>query len=604
MTMLLTRMRGWIFALIATRARPRAEEDEALCDELAAHLAEMGPHAAGSTTRVSPGTERLLTKARLIERRQFAGLVPALSDGIVGSSASQLRAGAAGDAVRRSTEHRARTQQHADEHRARRPQVPPVVNRVGGHPAARAVIAALCVTIEMIISAPAFEVLSRGTLILGWFAMHDVLALLLGLITFAAAEVAAECFLTWLQGHGSGRSALQRLGRLTRRAEQPAAGIRPAPTAGGARGRYQHAAGVASVLIAASMIALLGWFISVREDNVRAAALIASGSGSGQAPALPGLPVAPAATAGTAGPIAGLGGPATRAPATVPGAITPGPAPPSAANEGQLGPIGGLSIIAFVLAFIAAALGGATHEYTVWSRASRKLRKEVRAAEKAGEELQRRSAAMASQTPAGSARYDLAARHAVSVADECLQRARNWESRVRELYPVYCRRNGTRPVALAFTPLPPLAAEVERLLSPILPDGRQAGGYGFGTSAPTDAITPAAGTLGVAADGASTAEPHDSPSGAAHGDDVNAAPPASEEHAPPPTQAPAGPGRPGADDVLGSLADAIGRMRTASTGDRLAIGPRLRPRRRRRPRPMSDSPPPPVSTPPPTKDTR
>jgi len=108
---------------------------------------------------------------------------------------------------------------------------------------------------------------------------------------------------------------------------------------------------------------------------------------------------------------------------------------------------------------------------------------------------ERGRAAVAARTPLGSVGYDTAARQAVGVIESYLQLATAWEALVRRRYLVHCRRNGTEPVTLTFPALPSLPEETERLLTPPVPDGRQAGGFGFGTlpvKPAGDSVAPAA----------------------------------------------------------------------------------------------------------------
>jgi hypothetical protein len=498
--------------------RRRGDGGDAMCNELARNLAEMGPTAAGTPAEPSPGTGQLLARARRRSRREFERLIPTISQGITDSSDPQLAVGAANAATERQRAEFARVQEQVDAHERARPDVPPVLNRLCAYPLTRVAIAALCVAIETVITTPALAVLSYGQLILGIVPLEQVLAFLLGLVTFVAAEVAAECFVTWIAGEPPARGLLRHV--LRRRERRAAEGPRQR------RGRYERAAGVASLVIVSAMLGVLGWLVVVRDQNVKAAREITAGAvGPTPGSVLPGLPggangaVAPVAAgapapaspsgAAPAGPItfgAGAGGPLPAG---------PGAAPAPNATEPSVGPVGALSMVVFLLAFVAAALANSTHEYTRWRRTARGLAKQLAKVRDAREASERELNRAVRRTPHGSTKYDTAARLAVNLADECLQRAQGWEGRVRELYPVYCRRMRMTPVGLAFPALPSLPDETERLLHPHLRDGQQVGGYGVGTIRP-ERLAPV--PPGVA------------PAGPAFGDDVPPAAPAPGQH--------------------------------------------------------------------------
>ena len=548
---------------------PDLDPDDPACDSLAADLIAMGPHAAPRDGRPSPGTERLLARARLLGQQRFALLVGGLSHGIATSSASRLAIGGAEEDVTRAAADEERAHARLDEHAGRRPRRPPVANRVSAHPACRVLIAALCACIELLVTAPALAILTHGRRLLGLLPLEDALAALLGLMTFVAAEVAAECFLTWRRGRPSGRPTLAaRLVAAVRSLAARVAG-RSAPAPGRRPGTGRpatpdaRAALVAGIVIVVAMLGALGWLLAVRDANVRAAHEIAAGAGTSANLGFGGLPGAPVASGGpisglgsgaAAGPISGLGGGAAPVAIGAPAASS-APSQP----EGHLGPIGALSIIVFLVALTSATLAGTTEDYAAWSRKRRALRSEHHDARHRRTVAERARAAATTRAPLGSVAYDAAARHAITVADAYLQLVTAWEGLVRQRYAVHCRRSGTEPVVLGFPPLPALPDEVERLLTPAVPDGRQAGGFAFGTEAP----------------GPEGAGPvHGGPEQGAPG---AAGPTSGETETPPAEDAPgtpgpdsgggeeadtAGPaGRPGSDAVLDAVADLVARLR-------------------------------------------
>lgn len=589
--------------LSGARAPQRAEINpvDAMCRDLASHYVDMGPYAAGSAAAPSPGSEQLLARARIDMRQQYERLVPAISRGIAASSSGSLALDAANETAARRATDVAEAQARSDAHARARPQVPRVLNRIASHRAFRTVIACACVLTEMVITTPSLEVLSHGKQILG-IPLEDVLAFLLGLFTFLSAEVAAECFITWLQGRRVQRSraASRRRWLRSRRSRRPR--LRSAT------GRFERAAGVAAIVIVIVMVGLLSWFISVRDQNNRAAENIRNGAGTAATTVLPGLPLgngaaggAPAqgsAGAAPAGPIQGLGGaPGGGAgqPAAPAGPINLGGAPGSAADtfgtggakkpdtEGQLGPVGALSIVAFLVAFTAAALGGATEKYTTWRRRRRRLTKELAEARAAHEVAQRAAGGTSTRTPQASIEYDEAARVASLIVERNLARVTRSESRIRELYIVFCRRADVEPIALGFPPIPALPDELGRLLRPELLSGHQVGGVAFGMDEP-DFTAPEA-TPGRAPD-----PPSEPPEGAA-GDPP---PPDAtdgesqyedEEPLPDPDVQP-GPTRPrpSPEDVQSGVREATGDMRgTRESEPRRRRGPgRFLPNIRRR----------------------
>jgi hypothetical protein len=435
-------------AIVARRPPADRDPHAAIVRDLASDFAVMGPAARGDEQNSSPGAERLLATARLEANERFAPLIGTISRGIAGSSAGHLRATFAREIVDDAQRELDRTEERVRDHAARRPAAPRVVNRIAAHPATRLGIAALCVVVEMLITAPAFAVLDHGDFVLGLWPLKDVLAVVVGLFVFAAAEVAAELFATWLNGTPPARGVLARL----RRRRRPA--VRAARRAAGRGGhppyqRVQVAAAVGCALICAATLGTLAWLISVRDENVRAARAIEA-SGAATALPLPGVaglggavpgttgPGAstPASPPGAGGPIAGLGpagpGAAPGATPAAPGgpiAFGPAPAGPPArpgTDEGDLGPVGALSLAAFVLAFGAAALANTTTEFRDWRAKARRLRKaadDARAARSAAERG-RGSADVA--TPLHSVGYDVAARQVAQIANDTVERARLW----------------------------------------------------------------------------------------------------------------------------------------------------------------------------------
>ena len=544
---MLSLLRRIVHGLLDPPARiPDLDPDDTACNAIALDLAAMGRDAASRDGRPSPGTERLLPRARLLGQRRFAQLVPPLSHGIASSSASRLAIGAADEQVAHATANERHAQDRLERHNRNEPRRPPIVNRTSAHPLTRTLIATLCTLIELLITAPALVILTHGRRLLDLVSLEDALAALLGLMTFAAAEVAAECLLTWRLGRPTERRALaarmlaamRRLpARLTRR--RPAS-PRPWSATGRPTTRDARAALVAGVVIVVAMVGALGWLVAVRDANIRAASEIAAGGVTSTRTGLGGLPGAPSA----AGPISGLGG----------GPIALGSQPPStrAQPEGQLGPLGALSIVVFVVALASATLAGTTSEHAEWARKRRALRREHRDAHKRRLAAEHTRSATATRAPLGSVVYDTAARHAVTVADAYLQLAAAWEGLVRQHYLVHCRRAGQAPEELSFPPLPALPDEVERLLTPAVPDGRQAGGYAFGTHPPVDPVPntdpegrPSAGptTPPVAAAGSTAAPARASDDG--------------EEGQP--TRGPAD--HPDPDAVLDAVADLAARLR-------------------------------------------
>jgi hypothetical protein len=490
-----------------------------------------------------------------------------------------LKHAAAGEAAERQGEAVARIQAEHESHQSSRPPVPRVLNRVASHRAFRIAIAVMCVAIEMLITAPALQIVSHGKVILG-ARLEDLLALALGVATFMTAEVAAECFITWLHGRRVQRTHSPRRGRLPdwrwlprRRSGRPRARTRT--------GRLERAAGLASLAIVLTMVGLLGWFISVRDENQRAAAAAEQGAAGTPAVVLPGLPAAPAATRSGAGPIAGLpggGSPAPSGPIGFSGAGGPTTRGGSKVDtEGKLGPVGALSIVAFLVAFTAAALAGATEKYTAWRRRRRRLIKRLVEARKAQEAAQRAAAGAGVQTPGASLEYDSASRIVVNLVERNLGRVQGWEARVRELYVVFCQRQRVEPVPLGFPPLPEPRDEVRRLLEPSLPHAQQAGATGYGMIA-LDPDAPAA---------AATATPLETPAPAADtepeaaDEELNGHDPEPEPEADPP------PARAHPDDVLDDLGALIGRLRDPGSENptrnrRGRSWPRTRDGRRRR----------------------
>lgn len=540
------------------------DPDDRTCEKLAQDLAVMGEHAAPRNGEASPGTEKLLARARLLGKERFGELIAPLSQGIAASSASRLAIGAADQEIELTQTYEQRTRQRLDEHAERRPAKPGVVNRVSAHPLGRVLIAALCATVELLVTAPSLVILTHGRKLFGLIPLEDALAALLGLMTFVAAEVAAECLLTWHRGRPTGRPTLAaRLVRAVRglvarisgyRQDRPSLQLTPrrrsAGTPRATSATPEARAGlVAGVVIVVAMLGTLGWLVSVRDANVRAAKEIAASGNAPATSAAGGLPGAPAAAGG--GPIAGLGGGTAAAP------ITFGTQPPStpaaqAQPEGTLGPIGALSVVVFLVALVSATLAGATDDYASWARKHRALRTEHRTAEAAHLSAQRSQAAATTRVPLGSTSYDTAARHATNVVDSYLQLAAAWEGLVRQRYVVHCRLRKREPVALMFPPLPALQDEVERLLTPALPDGRQAGGFAFGTEAPAAPETETETDTEPTWPG--TEPTDDPPSGVpAEPPEVDDDTPAAENPPPPEPR--------DADEVLDNVADLISRLR-------------------------------------------
>lgn len=561
------RFRLWLTAPRVADA-PVVDGADRMCRNLASHYVEMGPHAVGNADSPSPGSEQLLARTRARTRNEFERLVPSVSRGIAGSSVGQLAAGGAAEAAGRRAQDLAQAQERIDAHQRSRPQVPWILNRIASHRAFRVAIASLCVAIEMVITSPALAVLSHGKLIFGLMPLEDVLAFLLGLATFMSAEVAAECFVTWLNGRRAQRTRTTRRRRWIPRSRWPRRGS-SRPRVRSATGRVERAAGLASLAIVLTMVGLLGWFVSVREHNARAARAAEAGVGLSTPALLPGLPVSGTTSeAAAGGAITGLPGGAGGQPAGTSGPISFGGGgsagnggtggvfasdTPKEDTEGKLGPIGALSVVAFLLAFTAAALAGTTEKHTEWRRRRRRLSKRLGEARAAHEAAQQQASNVQTRTPNASVEYDTAARFLFNIVEANLQRAAAWESRVRELYPVYCRRAHVDPVPLAFPALPAPQDEVASLLVPQLPWGRQVGGYGINVVPPDGTEPPAT---------VHPAPPVETPEPAAAG----AARPGAGE--PPgdggdvdrePVDQP--PARPSVDDVLDGVGDRIRRMR-------------------------------------------
>jgi len=504
------RITSWWRRLLDATRRQRIDDDgERMCVELARNLADMGPHAAGTSVHPSPGTERLLGRARLEARAALEPLLQTLGAGVARSVRERAALAAAVDGAGRAGRTASRAEAAAETHARSRPQRPPLVSDLCASWWFRGVIAASCVAIELLLTAPGLEVLSHGAKV-AIFPLHYVLAALVGVMAFLAAEACGVLFASWLRGApaGGSPSLVSRLHAWLRRSwtrrRLRRLGVRRVPDLPRRpptlRSAAARAAGTGCLIVVVAMISALGWLISVRDQNVRAAEAIRSGDVAARGAPLPGLPLAAGGDGQgiPAGPIAfgaapsaaaGTGAASASGPAA--GRIGAASSSSGADVEGSLGPVGWLSIVAFLVAFATAAAAQTAAEHTAWRREDRKLRSTAREARRADNAAHARVGALRAGIGDANQPVDVAGRLVGDIADRCVQRVTAWEARVRELYLVNCRRAGITPVALGFPPAPQPLEEAARLVEVRAPVGRQSGGLGFDETFARDPAMPA-----------------------------------------------------------------------------------------------------------------
>jgi hypothetical protein len=249
----------------------------------------------------------------------------------------------------------------------------------------------------------------------------------------------------------------------------------------------------------ATALGSLGWLVVVRNRNEEIYAdLVAAGNSSLTTTGIAGLPGSTTTFGGGAavgGPIQGLGGDGAAAGGPIQGlggdgaaagGETAGPQAEADERRGDFGPIGAASGVAFLLAFMAAALTGAAPEYRAWRRRGRRLSKREQAAAEAAQTAEAELDAAAVGAPGQNRGYDGMAAETRRIVAVELQQVQIWHGQIREGYSAECGRRNLTPRTLRFAAIPDADTEAQSMFGLDFPPGVQTGGYAFGATPAAD----------------------------------------------------------------------------------------------------------------------